>query len=234
MNSLKRLALAVGFVSLLAAALPANALVWFESSKGAGETIATAEVTASPVNQPLTDIFGTLSTVLFVNTLPRYQVDLYKIYISDYTVFTARTVSATPDDTKLFLFNSAGKGVYSNDDNGFNLLSLLPAGGPRANDFYFLGISVGGFIARDASMNDIFPSFSFTDVVGASPLAGSLASFEEGFASFGESRITYDIALTGARVAAVPEPSTVLLMLAGFGGLLGRSTRRKNKARPSA
>ena len=230
MNCLKFATLAAALTSALFLAQPAFAVVWVESGAGAGETLATAEVTIGTQSQPLTDIFGTLDTVLRVNSLPRNQVDVYRIFVNDFASFSARTVSSNPDDTALFLFDSAGKGVYTNDDNAGDLLSTLPPGGPQTNDFYYIAVSVGGFSARDAASNNVFLSGSFTDVLAGNPAAGSLASWDEGFATLTEAGLPYDIALTGALVAVIPEPPTVLLLLVGMGGLLGsRSMRRPAK-----
>jgi hypothetical protein len=213
----------------------ANAFSWTETSyfagAGAGDTTATAEVTSSATAAPLDNIFGFLSVITPVNSNPLVQVDVFKIYINSYATFSARTLSANPDDTALFLFDAAGKGVQMNDDNGADLLSTLPASspiGPAANGFYFLAVAVGGFVAQDASSMNLFMTGSFTDVLAGAPGVGALAGWDKGFATLTESPMTYDIALTGAQAAVVPEPAAALLLCGGLVGLLLRRSLAKS------
>ncbi|MEO8079688.1 MAG: PEP-CTERM sorting domain-containing protein [Caldimonas sp.] len=231
MSRLHSLALSAVLVSAMVAATPAHALAWNESPPGAGETLATAQTIDGVAGTTLTDIFGTLETVTLVNATPRNQVDLYRIFIDDVSTFSATTLSGNPDDTALFLFDSAGFGIYSNDDNGFDLLSTLPVGGPTVPGIYYLGVSVGGFVARDLFGTGLFLSGSFTDVVGADPAAGGLSYWDEGFATLNEGGLAYDIALTGVSVVAVPEPSELLLLLAGLGAVAARLRRRRARDR---
>lgn len=223
MKRLKFVALIAAVTSALFLGGPASAQVWNEIN--AGETLTTAEGMTG--NSALTGIHGMLNSTLLVDSTPLYQVDLYRIYIDDFAHFSARTTSSNPDDTALFLFDSTGKGVYTNDDNASDLLSTLPVGGPQADSFYYLAVSLGGFTAFDAMANNIFMTGSFTDVLGANPAAGTLASWGQGFTSLTESSLAYDVALTGARTAPIPEPSTVLLLALGLGGLVARRFARR-------
>lgn len=217
---LATIAMAIG--AMLASAPASAAFIWSEQAPGAGETLATAQVTRGATSLNAIDrIQGTLATTVPVGGNPRNEVDLYKIYIDDAAGFSARTESSNPDDTALFLFDASGLGVFMNDDNGFDLLSALP--GVGADGFYFLGVALGGFSALDASLNSVFLSGLFTDVLGADPARGALAGWSEGFASFDDTGLSYDIALTGARVA-VPEPTTLALL--GIAGFAAWRTRR--------
>lgn len=211
---------------------PAVALVWHETAPGAGESLATAQNTiGTTADRSLSEIFGTLDTIRLVNQDPRTQVDVFRIFIGDVGSFSARTVSANNDDTSLFLFNGAGRGVYSNDDTITDLLSYLPPGGPLLPGFYFLGVSLGGYMARDALGASLFAAGSFTDVVSGDPSAGALASFAPTFVSLYEGGLGYDILLTGAQVAAVPEPETVLLVFAGLAAVAARARRQGRAVR---
>ncbi len=226
MNRLKFVALSAALTSALFLAGPASAQVWNEIN--AGDSLTTAEGMTGVDTQTLTGIHGMLDSTLYVDSTPLYQVDLYRIYIDDPLNFSARTTSSNPDDTALFLFDSTGRGVYTNDDNTDDLLSTLPVGGPQTNSFYYLAVALGGFTALDFGGSNIFMTGgSFSDVYGADPAAGTLASWGQGFPSFIEGSFAYDIALTGARTAPIPEPSTVLLFALGLGGLVAsRFVRR--------
>ena len=229
MNRLKSAVLTAAVASALFIAGAARAEVWIEAPPGAGETTATAQITGSTLGAALSEIRGTLNTVLMVDSTPRNEVDLYKIFIDDFSSFSARTVSSNPDDTALFLFDFNGRGVYTNDDNSLDLLSFLPAGGPLSNGFYYIGVSVGGFTALDAASKNVFLTGSFTDVLAGDGAAGALASWDQGFATLSEGGLAYDIALTGA-VVGIPEPTTALLLLAGLGGLAARRMQGRRKS----
>lgn len=219
MNRSKFATLAAAAAAAFLIASPVRAAVWNENN--AGDLPGSAEITSAIGS--LDEIRGTLtSTIAQITNEVTYQIDLYKIYINSPISFSASTVSSAPfvDDTALFLFDSAGKGVYTNDDNGINFLSTLAAGGVTSAGFYYLGVSVGSYEARDASFQNIFASGSIAD-----PAAGPLASWAKGL-NKDEGSMAYDIVLTGA-VAAVPEPTTALLMLLGLAGVAAaRKTRR--------
>lgn len=222
-------------IAWLAGAGSANAgIVWAEQAPGAGDTIATAQITANSALSALDAITGTLDAVVLVNQNPLYLTDIFKIYISDASVFSARTVSSNPqDDTSLFLFDAAGLGVYMNDDDGVGLLSALPVGnaaGPASNGYYYIAIGLGGFEAQDGLPQNTFASGGFTDVRAGDPSAGALVSWVDPFSRFAETTFDYRIEFTGARVA-VPEPGTLALVLLAAAGVVGsRSTRRPAQA----
>jgi hypothetical protein len=228
-------ALAAGLVP--AAAAPAASITWAEVGD-AGQTLGSAQAVTGNPGDSLTTITGSISSAS--------DHDLFIIRITNGAAFSATTVGqpGTLDDTQLFLFNSAGIGVYANDDaaNGIGanaFRSTLPAGGAPttiAPGVYFL--LIGASLSYPTSAGGlIFPNFTLTSVPqvdstavvgpigpgGASPLTGYTGTA----ASFG----TYQIALTGAAPAAVPEPASFVLLAAGALGIfavsgLARSERR--------
>jgi hypothetical protein len=218
-------------IAYLAGTGSANAgIVWAEQAPGAGDSILSAQVTADNSLGALDAITGTLNAVVDQSGTPAYFADIFKIYISDASTFSARTVSNnSQDDTSLFLFNSGGLGVFMNDDDGVGLLSALPAFGPLIADYYYIAIGLGGFEAQDGLPRNIFTSGSFTDVRAGDPNAGALASWTT-LTSFGEPALDYRIEFTGARVA-VPEPGTLaLVLLAAVGAVASRSKWRPSQA----
>lgn len=231
MNRFKNAAFTVALASGLTFAGSASALTWFEMSPGAGDTTATAQITVGPGLAALDSIVGSLQTIPFVDLGPQTEVDLYKIYVSDAPNFFARTVSSTPDDTALFLFDDSGRGVYTNDDSISNLLAALPWGVAATNGYYYLAVSLGGFQALDGSGQNMFFPGGFTDVLPGDPVAGPLASWDATFATAAEGALPYTILLGGASVAMVPEPASALMLLLGLAGLAGVAGRRLPKQR---
>lgn len=248
---MKRLKLAAAAAATCAAmCLPINASaglvgsVWSES--GAGDQLSTAETVFDSTIQTLDRIYGSLtSSTLIGASSPIYEVDLYKINISDASIFSATTESSNDqDDTALYLFDSLGFGVYMNEDmpDYSSFLSQLPAANVSSpsvnNSIYYLAIALGGFIAQSLSFDDLFAPGAFNDVrPGAS--VGPLASWEPGFEALTESPFSYNIVLTGATTVlrdvtnAVPEPGSLALLLVG--GLAAWQSRRSSrKARSSS
>jgi hypothetical protein len=235
---MKRTKFAALFAAVtVTAALPTAAtagFVWTETgADGAGDLLPTAQTVYDSAFNTLDEIRGSLSVTALPNG-PIFQVDLYKIRINDVANFSAKTVSAEPsDDTALYLFNDTGFGVYMNDDNPdfSSLLSTLPAGdtsSPAVNGIYYLAVSLGGFIASDATSNSLFAAGGFTDVLGGSG-SGPLASWAAPYPALSERPFAYDIILTGATNGDLPEPgSLALLMAGGIGAWLAR--RRPNAA----
>ena len=230
MNRLKCASLALVVGSALTWSGAASALVWnedFSNGHGAGETLAAAQLPTSYPAAPLTNVRGFLDSITHVNATPRYQVDLYRIFISDIVNFSATTVSSNADDNALFLFDQSGKGVYANDDF-IGLQAALPAGGPQATGFYYLGIGVGGVNAFDAGGHNLFDTSAGIVFPGLSS-AGPLKSFAPSFDSLTETSIAYDIKLTGV-LAVVPEPQAAMLLLLGLGALAARFAGRTRRA----
>lgn len=207
-------------------------MVWNEQSPGAGSLIATAQATLDHAINPLSGINGTLNAVSPVLGNPFYEVDMFKIGISNFSTFSARSVSSNPDDTALFLFNSVGLGVYMNDDSSIGLLALLAAGnpsGPASNGSYYLAIALGGTEAFDASFVANFLAGGFTDIRSGNPAASTVGSWTPAFQS-GNELLDYSILLTGAVVAGIPEPATLALTLFALAGVAA-SRRGSHAAR---
>ena len=199
---------------------------------GAGSLPATA--------QDLTGLFPTeiLGTLDGTNS---NDVNVFEIDILNPVDFSAITVDAGPHsvhDTELFLFDSAGFGVYFNDDIDFiNTLSCLPSSdagnpcpnpagglGPLTAGTYFLAITRSFNSPLDALGNSIFTNSSSADVVGPNAGAGAIASWDDsGNADPDFDSIHYDIQLAGT----TPEPAT-WTMLAGA-GLAGLFIARKRR-----
>jgi hypothetical protein len=220
MKSLFRAALAVVTTFVLHAASRAD--IWMEVGQ-AGQLPATAQY----VNGmgALDGIQGALPTPNTVN--------MYAFAITDPAAFSATTVGTpgTLVDTQLFLFDSSGLGVYSNDDaNGATKRSTLPAGnpnGPIKPGLYFLAISSFDRSPVSAPTNGlIFPNFPFTGVFGPTGPGGAnpVTDFQGGGVGSG----TYFIRLTGATF--VPEPSSFLLLGIGLAGAAGFGYRRRKAA----
>lgn len=191
----------------------------------AGQTLATAQNTGLTVGATTVSIFGTISSAM--------DADLFRITITTPMSFTATTVGGSTLDTALFLFNSSGMAIYTNDDaSGSSIQSTLPGGSSftmsLAPGTYFIGISLSGNEPVNSSGQLLFAAFTggnSSSVRG--PAAGvnpnTLADFN-GLTSFAESG-AYRINLT-----AVPEPTTVAFLLAGA-GTIGFVVRKRRKAR---
>src|SRR5262245_62140467 len=120
--TLDRIALAMVGAAALSICTERSALAvsWAEIGD-AGDLPGTAQIAVG--SNPLTQITGSLGLM---------DGDLYRIHISSPSTFSATTVGAggTLIDSQLFLFDSAGMGIYANDDQigGGGTRSTLPAG----------------------------------------------------------------------------------------------------------
>ena len=207
--------------SLLITSTAAASVIWNEQAPGAGSLVATAQITLDSAINPLSGINGTLNAVNPVLGSAFYEVDMYRIGISNFNTFSARSVSSNPDDTSLFLFNSLGLGVYMNDDTMTDLLAFLTAGnalGPMSNGIYYLAVALGGTEAFDDIGVDSFLAGGFTAIRGGNPTAGAIGSWTPMF-NAGTELLDYSILLTGAVVAGIPEPATIALVLFALAGV---------------
>jgi hypothetical protein len=109
-------------------------LAWIEQGD-AGDLPATAQAVTG--SGPIPGITGTLRDIM--------DADMFQIRICDAAAFSADTVNAgmTFDDTQLFLFDNAGRGVVFDDDDpqliGYH--SHISAQLVPGNGLYYLAIS---------------------------------------------------------------------------------------------
>jgi hypothetical protein len=212
--------------------LPCSAMagaVWSESGvNGAGDLLPTAQSTYDSSYKSLSGITGVLSATIPIGGSPLYQVDLYKIRVSDPLAFSAKTLD-TGFDTALYLFDETGLGVYMNDDDPGSTsgLTSLLSGDTDGDGIFYLAIAFGGYAALDMAGASIF------DALGLG-VGGPLAAWEPGYPAFEETPWSYSIALTGATNAELPEPGTVGLVLAAGLGLWASRRRHRAASAPSA
>jgi hypothetical protein len=224
----KKIAVSVPLFTLALLANPAHAVDWTEIGD-AGQLVSTAQMPTGDEGR-LRNIYGTIST--------NNDVDLFRIYISNPTTFSAGVSSTSGNlDSGLILFNEGGYALYGNDDAMLGTrVSSLPAGhvnGPQAPGWYNLAIFALGTppVSGDGFTPDhyMFPNVSspYTQILtatgpgGAAPLTG-WAQLEDTVALNEE----YRIRLSGVTVSAVPEPETYAMLLAGL-GLMGTIIRRR-------
>lgn len=221
--------LAAAFAAALSFTQGAAALTWNEID--AGDLPVSAEITQGSLGSPLTRITGRLDVVAYLDNSFIYQVDLFGIRITDAAAFSA-TALAGEEDTALFLFDTDGYGIYSSDDTPGGLGAALTPYGGLGNGLYYLGIAQGGFGARDGLGEDLFVQpASLTELAYGNPASGPLDSWRHAFEANSDSSLGYAITLTGASVAAVPEPSAALMLALGLGGLAALRRCQRPSAR---
>lgn len=197
----------------------------------AGQTVGTAQGTGLG-GTSLTTITGTISSAT--------DADLFAIRLTAPATFSATTVGGlTTLDTALFLFNSAGVPIYTNDDaSGSSLQSTLPGStsftASLAAGTYFLGISLSGNEPINLNAQLLFAAFPGGDSTAVrGPASGinpnTLFNFN-GQTAFAETG-AYQINLTSTATAVVPEPTTAVFCLfgavaAGFFARRQRQSRR--------
>ena len=217
--------------ALVLTAAPSFAQIYNETGD-AGQTLGTAQFTGLANGSPLTAITGTL--------LGQNDADVFVFTITSTTTFSASTVNAnTSLDTALFLFSASGVPIYTNDDaSGASFQSTLPANSSFTMTLspgrYYLGISLSGNEPVNSAAQLLFapfPNGNSTAVRGpaAQLNPNTLANFTNGaIAQTG----AYRIDLTASATAAVPEPSTsVLLVVCGAVLALAFQKRRQPKSR---
>lgn len=157
--------------------------------------------------------------------------DLFRVYLYAGSVFSATTTASAWNtnnfDTALFLFDSTGHGVVANDDD--------PNVGPQStitisqtvgsSGYYYLAIAGAGYTPVSAG-GSIFGNLVGKDQVGAVGAGGSGAL--SGWQSISHEGGDYEVVLQGAyaNVSAVPEPTTITMLMAGL-GLVGVAARRR-------
>jgi hypothetical protein len=197
----------------------------------AGQTLGTAQNTGVTGGQTLNTVFGTIGSA--------GDADLFRITLTAPTMFSATTTFAggTTLDTALFLFNSLGQAIYTNDDvSGSSLQSTLPSGTSftmtLAAGTYFIAISLSGNEPINLSGQLLFAAYingNSSSIRGAA--AGVNPSTLSGFngaTSFPETG-AYRIDFT-ATSTAIPEPSTTAFCLVAAGAA-AVVVRRRRKSR---
>ena len=190
-----------------------------------------------PSSANMTDGVGSLTTILGNLSAPDpfdavMDVDMFGIYISDPTAFTASTVGAPGfyvDDPQLFLFTSAGIGVFMNDDDPSGLngsqsaLGALPFG--FLAGLYFLAI---GWWDNEPVSGIFDLIFDAATSLAVSP--DPVASWNSNVLLRIDVPTSYEISLTGALPStAIPEPATITLALLGAAALVARQRARRRK-----
>jgi hypothetical protein len=187
---------------------------------------------------------GTGAVTTISGTLPFLDIDMYKIRLTGGGSFSASAEGLPPIfslDPFLFLFDSAGLGVYANDDAWppdpfFGPgRALLPSGHaltPLTPGIYYLAIAAydqfpvspgGRIFPFSGTGNDVSGP---TDPGGAMPVAGWVGNpFYSG---------AYTITLTGAEFAAADAPEPAMALLAGLGVVCAAWRRRVTGGRLSA
>jgi hypothetical protein len=225
---LRLIAVGVGVIvsSSVAWAAP---IVWMEQGD-AGQLPGVAQQVFGGVGDTLTTITGSLSTI--------DDADMFALRITNTATFSATTVGGTTIDTQLFLFNSAGQGVLANDDvSTMQVQSTLPAGPGAATNWlgpgmYFLLISSFGRDPQSVA-GLIFPN-SITGAFGATGPGGG-ANVITGLTGLGSNNGPYQISLTSASPlpssAAIPEPTSALLLGSGLAALSARRRLKRSERR---
>jgi hypothetical protein len=185
----------LSLLSLAPVAIPAD------EDGDAGDLPATAQdLTGSPVDR----IDGAIAESA--------DIDMYRVCLDGDGSFSASSVGGTTVDTQLFLFDSAGRGVYANDDEREGVVqSLLPAGHaltPGVGGEYLLAVGAYNLDPLSAG-GSIFPSE--TAVVGPTGPGGGDPVTGWGGRASGSG--AYTLRLTGARCAPEEDatPPTVEL-----------------------
>jgi hypothetical protein len=149
--------------------------------------------------------------------------DMFRICLSGGGSFSASTVGGSAVDTKLFLFDATGRGVYANDDSQATRQSTLPANDPltpTAAGSYYLAIAS---FDQDptAPSGKIFPDQA--SLTGPNPAGGGLEPIT-GWAGRAGTFGAYTITLTGVVPCNVPDTTdpTVDLRVPADGATFGR------------
>lgn len=223
---------------LTAMAVPASsvhALSVYTESGDAGQTLATAQATTSataPAGTSLTGILGAVSA--------QQDADLYVIRINSPSTFSATLSNRTTLDTTIFLFGSDGTPIATNDDasgtsNGGSLAVGNALYANRTPGIYILGISASGNEAINSVRQLLFAGYVGGDTtITRGPAAetnpNTLATFN-GMAFPTAGTGAYDVTLTGASTAAIPEPSTCVLLI--FSAAAAISFQRRRPGQPA-
>lgn len=222
MFAIKKLALAAAGTAMVAFGSTGEAqAISFSEPPDAGQTLGNARVLTGTPGTSITSISGRLGGA----------ADLFQFY-SPGGLFSATTVGqpGTLDDTQLFLFNSAGFGLLANDDASGTRRSTIST--TLSAGLYFLGISSYDYdpVSRGPGvrLREIFPDPPYAELNGPTGFGGSRPLETWRGEIYGSG--TYRIALSGAQVVGVPEPASVMGLLA-FGALGAASFRQRKQSK---
>ncbi|PQO35343.1 PEP-CTERM sorting domain-containing protein [Bremerella cremea] len=209
-------------------------ILWSELGD-AGESLGTAQAISGM--DEITSIIGTIESSA---TLGYEDVDLFKIYIEDFSIFSATTKNSAALDTDLFLFDSKGFGLASNGDNVFatppELFATIPSDSVSGSPgIYYIGIAFAGDYPKSVTgriFPDLFDLSSTGKVLGPISPGGNnpLSNWEyDGDPGRIPLPASYEINLTGVNTVpdVVPEPGSSLLILTGLASLVGLRCRQR-------
>ena len=220
--------------AILSAALlsiiPARAQ--FNESGDAGQTPATAQNSGLTQSNTVGQTITILGNISGINDADVFRLTLtlpMQVQFSTMNTLTATSGAPGGLDTALFLFDSTGRPIYTNDDfDGTTLQSRLPGGTSftltLAPGTYMIGISLSGNEPMNTNGQLVFASDANPGSVrGPAPSLNptTYSNFNSG-ATFADNG-NYQIDIT--TTAAVPEPTTVSLIAGAV--LLGAMTFRK-------
>jgi len=175
---------------------------WDETANGGGDAGDLPETAQSTGSGALTAIRGTIGAA--------NDVDVYAIYISDPSTFSATTIGGTSLDTALWLFDEDGKGVVHNEDNPDATTGLQSRIDNRTFCItqpgrYYLAISLFGRRAAGCNEGLIWNTTPYRAV--RCPDGPESTSRVAGWSGSTSSTGTYRIFLTGAEGATAGDPA---------------------------
>jgi hypothetical protein len=175
---------------------------WDEFANGGGDAGDLPETAQSTGSGALTAIRGTIGAA--------NDVDVYAIYISDPSTFSATTIGGTSLDTALWLFDEDGKGVVHNEDNPDATTGLQSRIDNRTFCItqpgrYYLAISLFGRRAAGCNEGLIWNTTPYREV--RCPDGPESTSRVAGWSGSTSSTGTYRIFLTGAAGATAGDPA---------------------------
>jgi hypothetical protein len=175
---------------------------WDETDNGGGDAGDLPETAQSTGSDPITKIRGTIGGA--------NDVDVYAIYISDPSAFSATTIGGTTLDTALWLFDENGKGVVHNDDNPDATTGTQSRIDNRTNCItqpgrYYLAVSISVRRAAGCGEGLIWATTPTRGV--RCPDGAESASRVAGWSGSSSSTGRYIIFLTGVSGASAGDPA---------------------------